>query len=218
MKSINYSRLFRKARLIFVGFILSGPVLAGDFIYQDDFQGGLGSGWQVLNEKKEQWNIKDGELNAMVQGAGLWEGMPMTNNVFVRTVPDEFSAEVDVRLRPENAYEQASFGLYQDQDNYIKLCKEMFENRLSLVLVSETAGRPKVIERVDYTDPGVRFRLQKKGHRISAYYSSGEGKWLKLGELENHLRPDARIALLTLFGDALNERWAQFDNFVLSKP
>jgi regulation of enolase protein 1 (concanavalin A-like superfamily) len=210
--------LKNKLNLLLLAVTLSTSVQANNVFFQDNFERQLDNSWQIMNENKTQWNIKNGQLNALVQGAGLWANMePSVNNLFVHTAPEDFTTEVDINLEPENAYEQASFGLYQDPDNYIKLCKEMFENKLSLVFVSEKSGKPTVIKRIDYTDPSVRFRLQKKKDQISAYYKDRTNQWVKIGDTKNHLKKEARITLLTLFGDAKKPKWAQFDNFMITK-
>ncbi len=210
--------LTNKSKIFLLSFFLSASVHANNVLFQDNFDHQLDSHWQIMNENKEQWNIKDGQLNVLVQGAGLWADMaPSVNNIFLHSVPDNFTAEVDVKLEPENAYEQASFGLYEDSDNYIKICKEMFENKLSLVFVSEKSGKPTLIKRVDYTNPNVRFKFQKKNKQISAYYKNQKSQWVKIGDTENHLKKDAKIALLTLFGDTKKQKWAQFDNFILEQ-
>ena len=191
---------------------------AQNIIFEDNFNNSINKKWKILNEKKNEWNLKNNSLNLLVQTENIWDNLATNaNNMFTLDVENDFSAEVDIFLIPENAYEQAGLSIYQDDDNYIKISKEMFNNKLSLVFVSEKDGKPTVIERLDYPNKKVALKIERKNEKVITYYKNLDSVWKVISSVESHLKNETKIALYTFSGNEEKPNWASFKNFKILK-
>lgn len=90
--------------------LLKGLVLALGFtsilnahnvVFEDNFDGTVNKEWEILNEKKNEWNLKNNSLNLLVQTENIWDNLATNaNNMFTLDVKGNFTAEVDVSLIP----------------------------------------------------------------------------------------------------------------------
>jgi hypothetical protein len=107
--------------------LLKGLVLALGFtsilnahnvVFEDSFNDGINKEWKIINEKKNEWKVENSSLNLLVQTENIWDNLATNaNNMFTLDIKENFSAEVQVSLIPENAYEQTGLAIYQDDDN-----------------------------------------------------------------------------------------------------
>jgi regulation of enolase protein 1 (concanavalin A-like superfamily) len=106
-------------------------------------------------------------------------GSSDVDNLFIHPVSKpNYSAEVTVSLNPNLPFEQAGLDIYWDNDNYIKISKEMFMGEHSLVFVVEQNGRPDIKKRLLIDKETVSVMLEKKESMISAYFRSNtNAKW-----------------------------------------
>ncbi len=195
---------------------LSSVLNANSIVFEDSFNGKINRKWKILNEKKNEWNLKNNSLNLLVQTENIWDNLATNaNNMFTLDVKGNFTAEVDVSLIPENAYEQAGLAIYQNDDNYIKISKEMFNNKLSLVFVSEKDGKPTVLKRIDYTNKKVSLQIERRHEKVITYFKNSNESWEIISATSSHLKNELKVALYTFSGDEKNPKWANFKNFKL---
>ena len=109
---------------------------ANSVVFEDSFNGKINKEWKILNEKKNEWNLKNDSLNLLVQTENIWDNLATNaNNMFTLDVKGNFTAKVDVSLIPENAYEQAGLAIYQDDDNYIKISKFLYNVNQNIIYI-----------------------------------------------------------------------------------
>lgn len=157
-------------------------------------------------------------LSVPVETGNMWGyGSVSGDNLFLQPVQQQdYQAEVALDLLPRRAFEQAGIGIYWDDDNYIKVSKEMFNGRLSLVFVTERAGQPRINHILDYPDAHVRFKLEKSEGVVNASFQSGaESDWQALGSTSLLPGTEQGVMLYTFSGSALDPSYVTFANFML---
>ncbi|WP_375748280.1 DUF1349 domain-containing protein [Vibrio sp. HN007] len=174
--------------------------------------------WIIMNNNSARWSVDDRKLTVQVSEGNIWGyGSPEVENIFIKPVEQrKYSAQVDINILPKRAYEQAGLGIFWDSNNYIKISKEMFNDRLSLVFVTERDGNPQVNSLVDYSERDVIVKLEKSDGLITAFYrKSDEDAWLKMGEAEALPGSEQGVMLYTFSGSQLDPTIATFENFTL---
>jgi regulation of enolase protein 1 (concanavalin A-like superfamily) len=85
--------------------------------------------WYIQNENPSHWSFDNGLLSMQVQEGNIFgAGSSDVDNIFIHPVSQpNYSAEITITLEPTLPFEQAGLGLYWDNNNYIKISKEMFK-------------------------------------------------------------------------------------------
>ncbi|GEM79789.1 DUF1349 domain-containing protein [Vibrio superstes] len=170
--------------------------------------------WQYPNPQQSPWQLEGNTLKVQVSEGNMWgAGGVAANNLFLykSTPSSDYTVQVGVKLAPNRAFEQAGIGLYWDNDNYIKISKEMFNGRLSLVFVTEHKGNPMVNALMDYPDSDVMLRLEKKQGRVIAMLSADNGiEWQNIGSTELLEGKESALMLYTFSGSKITPNMAQF--------
>ncbi|GLS83801.1 DUF1349 domain-containing protein [Paraferrimonas haliotis] len=175
--------------------------------------------WQRLNDHPAHWRIDNQTLSVNVSQGNIWGyGNAPVNNLFLLPVKeDDINAQVTVTLTPKRPYEQAGLALYWDDDNYIKISKEMFNGRLSLVFVVEAAGRPAIEAMTDFTESVVRLGITKQGSDVSVHFAplspDQQVHWQTLGKTQSLAGNPQGIMLYTFGGSGQADNAAQFSAF-----
>ena len=119
--------------------------------------------------------------------------------------------------------EQAGLLWYRDDDNYIKLVKEFYDDNTWVVFAAERNGK------AEYREAGCRaqwvtFRLTVAGDKVSAaFLPVGGTEWKEMGAFDfpaggdGDKPPAARIGLTAHHGPADADRWAHFRDFRISR-
>ncbi|WP_026970826.1 DUF1349 domain-containing protein [Aliagarivorans marinus] len=175
--------------------------------------------WQLLNERPAHWQLDEQTLSVQVSQGNIWGyGNAPVNNLFLLPIEsEEIAAQVTVELTPQRSYEQAGVALYWDDNNYIKISKEMFNGRLSLVFVVEAAGRPSIEGITDFNDSAVRLSITKQGSEVSVHYSptteQHNAEWQTLGKTQSLAGKPQGVMLYTFGGSGRGDNTAQFSEF-----
>lgn len=175
--------------------------------------------WTIKNENPKHWFLENDTLTMQVQQGNIFgSGSADVDNIFVHpTSAQNYSAEVTVTLDANKAFEQAGMGIYWDNDNYIKVSKEMFMGERSLVFVVEQAGQPEIKEKLLFADSTVSLKLQKESGVVSAYFKP-ESKldWQKISSVPSLEGKEQGVMLYTFSGSEQTPNFANFQGFKLS--
>ncbi len=187
--------------------------------YQADFKNGLDEGWSFVREDKKEWRVTDGQVELLAQPANIWgKANNGTKNLLLRILPAvNASVEVVVDFNPRKKYEQAGLMLYVDDDNYIKLDRELIDGQ-SCVMILENWAKPKLVKRIPFREGPMHLRLEIVGGKVKAMVKAPDAvDWIAHGETTLPGKPDAvRAGVFALNGDANAPRWAKFSQFKLS--
>lgn len=173
--------------------------------------------WHIQNENPSHWSFHNSVLTMQVQEGNIFGEGRIVDNIFILPVakPD-YSAEVTVELNPVLPYEQAGLGIYWDNNNYIKLSKEMFQGEHSLVFVVEQNGKPDVKERISYNGSSVSIKFQKIDELIKVYFRpNNETTWQSVGFAKALKGDEKGLMLYTFSGSSTKPNFAKFSGFQL---
>ncbi|WP_117233079.1 DUF1349 domain-containing protein [Vibrio maerlii] len=177
------------------------------------------SNWTIKSEVKEDWSIVDGALHMCVQEGNIWGGwyQEVCNTFVYPHISGQYSAEIHVTLTPRLTFEQAGLGIYWDNANYIKISKELFDGKLSLVFVTEQKGSPKVNQRIDYQDESVDIKLEKSDGKVTAFYRTNkDSQWITIQSVDALAGEEEGLMLYTFSGDKSQPNEAVFRDLRVS--
>lgn len=174
--------------------------------------------WHIENENKSHWSFDNGVLSMQVQEGNIFgAGKKEVDNIFIYPVSaSNYSAEVTISLTPTLPFEQAGLGIYWDNNNYVKISKEMFMNVESLVFVIEQNGEPEIKERVLFDKETATVKIEKNNGLISAYFhSETNANWQLIGRVSAPVaaKPEQGLMLYTFSGNKDNPKIAKFTGF-----
>jgi regulation of enolase protein 1 (concanavalin A-like superfamily) len=138
-------------------------------------------------------------------------------NLLLRTPPDveRFAFEALVENEPTNGFEHAGLVWHADDDNYVAIMKEKL-GKVSVQLVSETNGRPKVgFAEKAYSEKAVWLRMEISAGKARGRYRTTEQKeWQDLGQCELPFATGhVRIGLMTGYAAKGAEHDSRFRSF-----
>jgi hypothetical protein len=191
------------------GASLSGATVgteAGEVVFEDRFEHGLGTGWSWLREHPRFWRIRDGGLEIRVE-PGMADSV---RNALVRPAPDRsegrYAIEVTVQnfTVPTEQYEQAGITWYSDGKPVFKLMKELVHGE-GLIMIP---GRKPMTNEV------VELRLIVSEDRYEAQYRPGGKEKFQTaatGALEPSI--NEQVSIQCYHGPADKEHWIRFERF-----
>ena len=192
-------------------------ILAED--YEANFKEMLDVGWSFVREDKKEWRLAEGQVELLAQPANIWgKANNGTKNLLLRALPSaNSSVEVVVDFNPRKKYEQAGLMLYVDDDNYIKLNRELINGQFC-VMILEDGASPKLVKRIPFREGPIHLRLDIVGGKVNAWVKApDEDAWIEHGETTLPGKPDAvKVGIFALNGDTNAPRWAKFSRFKLS--
>ena len=180
--------------------------------------------WHIRNENPAKWKIEDQKLLVQVSEGNIWgAGSPEVDNMFIYPLGQDnatagnYTAQVAINLIPKRTFEQGGLGIIWDTDNYIKISKEMFNGKLSLVFVIEKNGQPSIQQIIDYTADDVVVKIEKRDGLVTASYAeSFGGSWTVVGTADALDGKEEGLMLYTFGGSLVNPSTASFSNFMLA--
>lgn len=198
-------------------FMVTVSTMAED--YKANFGEPLDDGWSFVREDKKEWRLADGHLELLAQPSNIWGTRNRgTKNLLLRALPGKNSSvEVVVDFVPGKKYEQAGLILYVDDDNYVKLNRELLDGQFC-VMILESEAKPVSVKRMPFRKGPVHLRLDIAGDKVTASIKAPDSaKWIEHGNATLPGKIDTkRIGLFSLMGDATTPRWAKFSQFKLS--
>ena len=202
-------------------------------LFEDRFDDNkLQDGWAWVRPIESASAIADGVLRVRPSSGTLWETDNTGSNLLLRPAPGDVPAyEVEVTVLPATGpakspglYEQAGPLWYGDDDNYVKLCAEYYEDRWWVVLASERGGKAEYAQAKleadgDVLEP-VRLRLTiaPDGRAAGAFRALRAAEWTPAGSFERPDFANPRVGLLAQTGPDAPDRRVGFDDFLVRLP
>lgn len=174
--------------------------------------------WHIQNENPSHWSFHNSVLTMQVQEGNIFgAGSPDVDNLFILPLSKpNYSAEVTISLNPSLPFEQAGLGIYWNENNYIKISKEMFQGEHSLVFVVEQNGQPNIKERLLFNGETVSVKLQKMDELIKAYFRpNNETTWQNISSAKVLKGNEKGLMLYTFSGSSTKPNFAKFSGFQL---
>ncbi|MEZ9188082.1 DUF1349 domain-containing protein [Vibrio sp. 10N.286.52.F8] len=174
--------------------------------------------WYIQNENPSHWSFENGQLSMQVQEGNIFgAGSSDVDNIFIHPVSQpNYSAEVTITLEPTLPFEQAGLGIYWDNNNYIKISKEMFMGELSIVFVIEQNGRPEIKQRCSFEGATASVRLENNEGTITAYLGGNQKQsWHVIGSAKTLNGLAKGVMLYTFSGSSNTPNFAKFSEFQL---
>ncbi len=187
-------------------------------VFVDSLTKPLEKPWEWVRESPDAKRITEKGLEIKLEPGGLMGGGRDAKNLLVRPWPKESSAvSVFVDARHERQFEQAGFLVYKDDDNYIKIVKEMVDGVCWIVYVVEIEAAPKIVGKVRAPKKGVWLGLAIEEEKIKACFSADGKHYKSAGEAEFPMDPKPRIGIFTQSGHPGVDYWVRFADFRLLK-
>jgi regulation of enolase protein 1 (concanavalin A-like superfamily) len=172
--------------------LFGAPVVAADppkVLFEENFAGQLGAGWQWLRERPEHWRIAEGSLIIDTLPGSYWMKENNGQNTLLRHLPDSaslkdgFTVEVHMDNSPKGQWEHAGLLCYFDGTTFVAFNKE-FTGKQCIFVFHQQDGKPiHGPAETDYQESGVWLRLTLRGTKATAQYRSSEKEpWKPIGE------------------------------------
>jgi regulation of enolase protein 1 (concanavalin A-like superfamily) len=193
-------------------------------IFEDNFSGRLGDGWDWIREDPKAWRITEQGLAVRIQPGNMWGPQNDAHNLLVRSAPEPTNGTILVSVQVENSpshqYEQTDLVWYYDDSNMVKLGQELVDGRLSIVMGREEKDQTRTVAIIPLASTRVRLRLLVKGSKIRGQFRTAEDSdWQEVGQCELPVegKVASKICLQFYQGAESNDHWAQVTNFRLAR-
>ncbi|MEI8655697.1 DUF1349 domain-containing protein [Vibrio sp. 10N.222.51.C8] len=174
--------------------------------------------WYIQNENPSHWSFDNGLLSMQVQEGNIFgAGSSDVDNIFIYPVSQpNYSAEVTITLEPTLPFEQAGLGIYWDNDNYIKISKEMFMGEPSIVFVVEQNGQPEIKQLSTFEGTTASVKIEKNDGTITAFLECNQKRsWQVIGSAKTLNGQAKGLMLYTFSGSSNTPNFAKFSEFQL---
>ena len=162
--------------------------LPDGILFRDDFEGYFQPGWEWYNEDPEKWEFVD------IAGSNWLQliGADGRTNFLLREAPTgDFVVTAHVIADPNEDFQQANIGVYQDFDNYIVLnigfCSLCVDGGDGFYMETFIDNNPfqdayKVHRDSEITDVYLKLVVEE-GASITSYYATPDKpeEWIKIG-------------------------------------
>jgi regulation of enolase protein 1 (concanavalin A-like superfamily) len=188
----------------------------GGFLFQDSFRSPPAGLWKWVRENPANHKT-EGALLIRLEPGGLMGRGKDARNILVRPLPGEAqSASVSVDTQHESQYEQAGLIVYRDDDNYIKLVRELVDGKTCIILVMEIEASAKVLSKTPLPPGRTWIGLNFKENAVEAVCWGDPQEVVPVGEADFPMDPRPRIGVFSQSGRPDADRWARFTDFVIS--
>jgi beta-glucosidase len=168
----------------------------GTMSFSDAFESTtLKEGWIWIRENKDNWSLSEfpGNLTITSKEGDLKGKTNNAENILLQRANTDWSvtSRMEFSKRPSKPDQQGGIIAYQDDDNYVKLVyinsvKGFMGSNEYIELLVERDGEQYSAANIPAAglvsgDLAVILKLEKKGSWYTAYYSTGENKFVLLG-------------------------------------
>lgn len=203
------------------------PLPAG-IIFRDDFDGYFQPGWEWYEEDPERWEFVEFGGKYWLQMTG---GVGRTNYLLRPAPEGNFIITAHLIADPQENFQQANIGVYEDFNNYIVLnvgfCSMCVEGGEGFYMETFIDNNPfdfayRIPRDQDLKDVYLRLVIDVDGS-ITGYYATPEDSqnWIKLGAFGNYFEfKTVGIGVLNVFEgeNTASNIEAIYDYFEISTP
>ena len=173
--------------------------------------------WWWLREDPASWLLKEKALLMRTLPGTLWGTNNSATNILLRPeigIESGLTSQVTVTNQPQIQGEQAGLIWYNDEDNYIKLVKELLNGTVWIVLAREQAEKATLVAKIPMLTESARLRLTLTGQIVNGWArSSDSDSWEKVGECALVNNDRVHLGVFTHGGPAEEERWVSLRQF-----
>lgn len=196
--------------------------LQDKWLFEDKFAAAPAKGYAWVRQDAGASKLDKGALLLKALPGTIWDQAATQKNLLLRPLPaakDEdgpLSVEAVVSNAPEVDDEQAGIMLYQDDDTYLKLCRERVKGKMTIVFARELGGIATSLAEIESAAPSHKLRIRFEGQKVSAeVLPLGAPKWVLAGYCETPFaKPErAKAALYACGAPAGADRWGRFTDF-----
>jgi regulation of enolase protein 1 (concanavalin A-like superfamily) len=174
--------------------------------------------WSWVREQSSDWRIEDGELYIRARPGSLMGDSNNAENLLIRPLLNTVNGiATQVSYEPLVPYEQAGLLWYYDDDNYIKLVKELVGQELAVVLVREENIKASVLGKIPLSSTdAVELRLFIADEVITGQFRiSSDTEWITVAQCATYPLQGLHAGLFTHGGVNDADRWVRFSGFML---
>ncbi|MFB3786849.1 MAG: DUF1349 domain-containing protein [bacterium] len=205
-------------------FLSCSGTLSGESLpWKESFAAAPGAPWTWIRENPAAHRQGQDGLEIRLEPGGLMGGGKDAKNILARPLPEPATAvSVHLRFAPVEQYEQAGLILYGDDDNYIKLVKEMVDGQPWVVMAVEIQAEIKFLNKLPLPETGdpsevpVTLSLEVSPEGVKGVFKHGASVEMA-GNYPFPLDPRPRVGIFTQGGRENAERWARFADFTIDK-
>jgi regulation of enolase protein 1 (concanavalin A-like superfamily) len=195
--------------------------MSEELVFGDRFKEAiLLENWSWVREKSSDWRIVDGELHICTRPGSLMEDSNNAENLLIRPLSETVKGiATRVSCEPVVPYEQAGLLWYYDDDNYIKLVKELVGDELAVVLVREENVKASVLGKIPLSNStdAIELRLFIADGVITGQFRiSADTEWVTVAQCAGYPLQGLHAGLFTHGGMNDTDRWVRFSGFMLS--
>ncbi|MDZ4821276.1 MAG: hypothetical protein SGJ20_20130 [Planctomycetota bacterium] len=219
-------RIITLSLAAFLCLVLGQLSFGEEVLFEDKFEGKLSPKWKIVGLKKEDYRIKNGELEMRVQPGEKTKDSPMLKVLIPFEAKDNVTASVDLTIVDKFTEPTETAGLYLINESGPEFRAE--KRKLNGLLVFSPAKPEFIGKQGEDGDPqqyALKFwpanesfgALQIIVSSDRAFFQVGpskDGKYLNLFHSAIITdRPGRGFGLRTCGGPADKEHWVRFDNF-----
>jgi len=206
-----------------MAFLSCSGTLSGESLpWKESFAAAPAAPWAWIRENPATHRLAPNGLEIRLEPGGLMGGGKDAKNILVRPLPEPAAAvSVQLSFAPVEQYEQAGLILYGDDDNYIKLVKEMVDGQPWVVMAVEIQADIKFLNKLPLPETAgtsevpVTLGLEFSPEGVKGVFKHGASMEM-VGNYPFPLDPRPRVGIFTQGGHENAERWARFAEFTLA--
>lgn len=150
--------------------------------------------FEILNPDKNGLTEADGAITIATNCGWMWgKGNSCTNLLLSPTRLKEATVEITIDLLPIQNGEQVGLVLFIDSDNYIKLVREMVDDKHVVVLAKELNGEPNVELLLPFESAQAGLKLTISPDTLTAFWRSADTEEFQQQAFPNWFPPNANF-------------------------
>lgn len=148
-------------------------------LYEDEFENQtLDPSWLIIRENQSDWSllVHPGHLRITTKAENLWQ-INVNNKIkFLRNAPrGDFEIVTKVTYNPKQKFQQAGVILYENEDNYVMLTRQMDD--VDNVEMSRELSKMSGSKSAPTTLTTLYLKLTKSGENVTGAFSDDGNAW-----------------------------------------
>lgn len=167
------------AVLLCIPFLGIHKVSQGAELYEDGFESqSLDPSWLIIRENQSDWNLTahPGHLKIITKTENLWQ-INVNNKIkLLRNAPHgDFEVVTKVTYNPTQKFQQAGIIIYQDEENYVMLTRQMDD--VANVEMSREISKVSKSKSAPASLTTLYLKLTKTGGAVTGAFSGDGNSW-----------------------------------------
>ena len=190
-------------------------------LFRDDFEEGLGEGWEWTNQDDNFWSLtkNPGWLEMSAQPGYIGDGT--VKNLLLRPIPaGNFELETKVNFAPKGNFQIAALVIYESGPNFVQFGRAFCgpgppqDGFYFDMFVDGVFGGENFATAITSGDT-VSLRLRREGNKYTSYGSLDGATWQVIGTHQTDMNPGF-VGLTAAQANGSQPGPAQFDYFIIN--